>query len=274
MIYSLFLSAAASIMAEPLPFPDDLLRGIAYLPRYDQQPIIPRGNSHFYSIQYFGAPDYSAVTIQAYWTKNPGQLKYLQEPLGTQKGEEQRLARFSVLNKGKRTFSGMAPNFAGTSIDKTAVFIQIDTTWASVVCQWSPRLVDNGTQYWEPAPYDARTKSAFAEKIARHTLIRAAGLRLDPVSNDDSTTSAQCRLTQAKFSDLTKWAELNGWKIGDENEYGIITLKKGDVEAVLPLGADQIKVNGVWKEMGDSAAFFNGKLYLPAAGLGHLQGAS
>ncbi len=271
MTSAALLIILGQLAAEPLPFPDDLLRGIAYLPRYDQQPVIPRGNSHFYSIKYFGAPDYSAVTIQVYWTKNPGQLKYIQEPLGTQKAEEQRLARFSVLNQGTRTFSGLAPKFAGASIDKSGVFIQLDSAWASVVCQWSTRLVENGTQNLVPGPFDAEAKSAFVEKIARHTLIRAAGLRLDPVESNNSYPSAKCRLTKAKFGDLTKWAELNGWKIGDENDSGIITLKKGDVEAVLPLGADQIKVKGAWKEMGDSAAFFNGKLYLPATGLEHLR---
>lgn len=54
---------------------------------------------------------------------------------------------------------------------------------------------------------------------------------------------------------------------------GSFHLKKGTDRTVLPLGADQIKINEVWREMGDSAAFLNGKLYLPAAGLEHLKGA-
>jgi hypothetical protein len=259
--------------AEPLPFPLDVMRGAAFQAVYAPRQIVPVGSQHFLSTMDFVAPDLSALMIRVYWTKNIGQSTYTSEPLDTARGEKTRLSRFNTIMSGRGTFSGAHPKYAGYKRDKDGILFYLDSTWASAVCFWTPPLIDNGTRFWESAPFDAEVKSAFVEKIARHTLIRAAGLRLDPIESDDSSPSAKCRLTQVKFGDLTTWAELNGWKIGDENDYGIITLKKGDVEAVLPLGADQIKVKGAWKEMGDSAAFFNGKLYLPESGLKHLKGA-
>ncbi len=261
----------APLESQPIPF--DLMRQLTYLPLYERDKILAKEGEHFHSSMHFNDPLGAGISIHVSWTKNPGQKKYVSEALGTIEGEKLRLSRFNTFVPGRGTFSGFDPKFSGYKRDKDGVFFYSDSTWASVYCRWTPPLYDNGTQYWDPAPFDAEAKSAFVEKVARHTLIRAAGLRLDPVESNNSSQSAKCRLTQAKFGDLTKWAELNGWKIGDENEYGIITLKKGDVEAILPLGADQIKVKGAWKEMGDSAAFFNGKLYLPEAGLKHLKGA-
>lgn len=271
MIVPICLTILSQGAAELLPIPVELMRGAAFQSLYAPRQIVPDGSQHFLSTMDFVAPDHSALMIRVYWTKNIGQKTYTSEPLDTSRGEKERLSRFNTIMPGRGTFSGAHPKYAGYKLDKDGILFYLDSKWASAVCFWTPPLIDNATRFWVPAPFDAEAKSAFVEKIARHTLIRAAGLRLDRVETNSTTPAAMCRLTQAKFCDLAKWAELSGWKIGEENEYGIITLKKGETEAVLPLGADQIKVNGIWKEMGDSAAFFNGKLYLPDAGLEHLK---
>ncbi len=149
--------------------------------------------------------------------------------------------------------------------------ITVNSTWATVICVWSPPIKSTHTGFIEREFFDFNEKAVLVERVVRHTLANAVGTRLDQFEGQ-SGFRAKCRLTGMMFSDLGRWAVANGWTTGEEDKHGIVTFKKGANWAVLPLGADQIKVNGVWKEMGDSAAYFNGKLYLPAVGLEHLKG--
>lgn len=274
MIGALILTLAANSQYEPLPFPTEEMVAENYEVALEPTSAKANGKEPFRESIDYGKPNVGGITVQAVWTKNPGQDREIPFKLGSIEGERHRRYRFNGPPKNAGTFSGNPPHFSGFTRNKELIFFYLDSAWASVYCMWNPPYVDNGTNYREPAPYNEVIQSAFTERVARKTLIRTVGLRLDPNGTkkiaESEVATAKCRITQAKFGDLSKWAELNGWKIVKENEYGIITLKKGETEAVLPLGADQIKVNGVWKEMGDSAAFFNGKLYLPEAGLKHL----
>jgi hypothetical protein len=275
MIGALIITLAANSQYEPLPFPTEEMVAANFEVALEPTTARVNGNQPFREWIAYGGPKIGGIQIQAVWTKNPGQDKEIPFKFGSEEWERFRKMLMNQAPKNYGTFSGNPPHTSGFTQEKRWITFHANTQWASVYCLWNPPFVDIGTNSREPAPYNEAIQSAFTEKVARKTLIRAVGLRLDPSGTkkiaDSEVASAKCRLTQAKFSDLTKWAELNGWKIGDENDYGIITLKKGEVECVLPLGADQIKVKGAWKEMGDSAAFFKGKLYLPEAGLKHLQ---
>ena len=156
-----------------------------------------------------------------------------------------------------------------------SISIQLETETATVGVSFVGRVGTNSKGFADPSQVDFKAKSAFVERIARHTLANTAGTRLDHSGTGAlagrSVARATCRRSARVFGDLTQWAQAENWTLSEDSTYGFYTIKKGARWAVIPLGADQIKVNGVWKEMGDSAAFFNGKLYLPAAGLEHLR---
>ena len=175
--------------------------------------------------------------------------------------------------------SGLPPDHVQVySIDDRSSFsINVQTLWASVRCIWTPYIGTSDKGYAVIGEFDRKAKQALVEKVIRHSLANASGLRIEANGNGTlagyGVSRAKRRGSNVMFGDLNQWFSASGWGIAEEDKFGLLHLKKGSDWAVLPLGADQIKVNGVWREMGDSAAFFNGKLYLPAAGLEHLKGA-
>lgn len=176
--------------------------------------------------------------------------------------------------------AGEARIYGGTMSTRSTGSIRVccDTPWAMVQVQWGSPMVKSDRGHSEIAPHDAVAKEAFVERIARHTLTNAAGMRSESAGNGNlaghGVGRARRRGTAFFLGDVSQWSASAGWTITEEDEFGLLHLRKGSKWAVLPLGADQIKVNGVWKEMGDSAAFMNGKLYLPEGGLRHLRDAS
>lgn len=174
----------------------------------------------------------------------------------------------------KQLPSGLPPGFARVT-KGTSISLKVLSDFAEVTCYFTPQILTTSKGFADPQSFDFKSKSTLLERIARHTLANAAGLRLEDIGTgvvaSGEIIRSSCRRTGRVFGDLSQWAGLAGWTIAEDKHYGVLNLKKGANWAVIPLGSDQIKVKGVWKEMGDSAAFFKGKLYLPAAGLEHLR---
>jgi len=188
-------------------------------------------------------------------------------------GEQIRPRRFSLPSR-------LPPKMAFENYRDGAEYLTLraDGLTASVQCLFLSSVRTSPTGFAATEPINYQTKSALVERIIRHTLANAAGLRLDDAGvgalAGRSVKKAKCRRSNRVFGRMDEWTNGEGWSFAEDQFYGLINLKKGSKWAVLPLGADQIKVNGVWKEMGDSAAFLNGKLYLPEAGLRHLKDGS
>jgi hypothetical protein len=217
----------------------------------------------------FRGPDGSSLRLTVHWTSRPGQRKHVEGQVDSPDFERQVKLQAAGSVKEMGMPSKLPPSYARI-YRENLVNLAVNSTWATVICVWRPPIKSTHTGFIEREPFDFNEKAVFVERVVRRTLANAIGTRLQQ-SVDQSELSAVCRLTGAKFGNLSQWAVANGWTTGEEDKYGIVTFKKGANETILPLGADQIKVNGVWKEMGDSAAFFNGKLYLPATGLEHLR---
>lgn len=217
----------------------------------------------------FRGPDGSSLRLTVHWTSRPGQRQHIEGEVGSPDFERQVKLQAAGSVKEMGMPSKLPPSYARI-YGKNLVNLAVNSTWATVICVWRPPIKSTHTGFIEREPFDFDEKAVFVERVVRRTLANAVGTRLQR-SVDQSDLSAVCRLTGTRFTNMSQWAVANGWTTGEEDTHGIITFSKGSKWAVLPLGADQIKVNGVWKEMGDSAAFFNGKLYLPEAGLKHLK---
>ena len=273
MITTIFLLSVFS----PSPAPTEELERLGYVaepvqlgPRTSVSPI----RSH---IQEFKGEDGSKLRVRSTWTMNLDQERPLNFEIGSKEHFEYMAIDSAVNPKSRELPSGLPPKFSRTYSHRSVVRIVVDTTWASVDCTWVGRIGTTSKGFAAEDAFDYNTKVTFVERVLRKTLANAAGLRLDQNGSSAiagrTIASAKCRRTGRVFGGLTQWAQAENWTLSEDSTYGFFTMKKGNDWAVLPLGADQLKVNGVWKEMGDSAAYFKGKLYLPAAGLEHLRGA-
>jgi hypothetical protein len=213
------------------------------------------------------------IKISVRWISNSAQENLLKS--STLKAREEYLDSISTAEPYMKNLSSKLPPASARIFKGKTLGLIVINQQAEVSCFFTPQVATNPRGFADPQPFDFRTKSAILERIARHTLANAAGLRLDHNGSSAiagrTIASAKCRRTGRVFGSLSQWAQAENWTLSEDSTYGFFTVKKGTKWAVIPLGADQIKVKGVWKEMGDSAAFFNGKLYLPEAGLKQLK---
>jgi hypothetical protein len=234
--------------------------------------ISERGNAQ--SATFFNSTG-EKIKINVRWISNSAQENLLKS--STLKAREEYLDSISTAEPYMKNLSSKLPPASARIFKGKTLGLIVINQQAEVSCFFTPQVATNPRGFADPQPFDFRTKSAILERIARHTLANAAGMRLDNSGTGalagSTVARATCRRSGRVFGDLTQWAQAENWTLSEDSTYGFLTIKKGANWAVLPLGADQIKVKGVWKKMGDSAAYFNGKLYLPAAGLEHLRGA-
>jgi hypothetical protein len=271
MITSLFLIAAVT----PSPLPDDLLNGEGFETTIfeDQSKSRKSGKGHHGRFKNALGEE---IVIDCGWASEKSHVFGPSSGYGSRQHRNDLANRFAALPTMRSLPSNLPPRVAGTWQSKLGVTIVAAAPNSGVTVTYSTRFKNSAKGFADPQPFDVKERAAFVERVARHTLANAAGMRLSDSGAaalaGRSIKKADCRRSGRVFGNLQEWTNLEGWSIA-EDDYGVLSLKKGAKWAVLPLGADQIKVNGVWKDMGDSAAFLNGKLYLPAAGLEHLRGA-
>jgi hypothetical protein len=75
------------------------------------------------------------------------------------------------------------------------------------------------------------------------------------------------------LGNLHQWVKKKGWTWTDDPR-GFATLRKGTSWAVIPLGGNQVKINGQWKDLPDFIVEKDDEWYLPGTGLYLLNGAS
>ncbi len=259
------------------PGPTAYLQELGYKLRQDPRSVRSISDGLMQSRQVYLNNDGTEVRIFCRWTMNQGQKPPFEFNIGSKEHFEHMIGDAAVKPKSRELPSGLPPEHSRTFSSISIVRTVLDTKWASVDVTWLTRTDTSPKGYAMAEPFDFSSKASLVERILRKTLANAAGLRLDQNGSSAiagrSIASARCRRTGRVFGGLTQWAQAENWTLSEDSNYGFLTIKKGAKWAVLPLGADQIKVKGVWKKMGDSAAYFNGKLYLPAAGLEHLRGA-
>lgn len=217
------------------------------------------------------------IKMEISWLGNPSSGGLHRFALGSPSHLTFERRRHAVLASATELPSGLPPDHVQVySIDDRSSFsVNVQTLWASVRCIWTPYIGTSDKGFAVIGEFDRKAKQALVEKVIRHSLANAAGLRIEANGNGIlagyGVSRAKRRGSNVMFGDMNQWFSASGWGVAEEDKFGLLHLKRGSDWAVLPLGADQIKVNGAWKEMGDSAAFFNGKLYLPEAGLKQLK---
>ncbi len=261
-------------VSESRPFPHSLLEESGFQLREKLRE--PRFTETGYTqIASYNDSAGASVHISARWISSKTQDKLL--PKGSTLEDQQKFLDDNgpAVPPFMKHFSSNLPPSTARMTKGIGVSVRVINQHADIICFYWPQIKTTPRGFSDPQSFDLKTQLAFIERISRHTLARASGLRLDVSSSGivsgSRVNKAACRITGMSFGDLNQWAKSSGWTLTEDPTFGFYTLKKGSDWAVLPLGAEQIKVNGVWKEMGDSAAYFNDSLYLPAAGLKHLR---
>ena len=271
MITSLLLFASLA----PSPLPDKLLieNGFEITIFQDRSKVSKTALSHHGRFKNAHGEE---IVISCGWASEKSHVFGHPGGYGSSQQKSNLANRFAALPTLRSLPSNLPPKVGITWQSKLGVTVNAVAPNCGVTVKYATRMKNTPKGFADTQPFDVKAKADFVERVARHTLANAAGMRL----SDNGTAAlagrsikkAVCRRSDHVFGNLQEWTGGEGWSVA-EDDYGVLSLKKGAKWAVIPLGADQIKVNGVWKEMGDSAAFFNGKLYLPAAGLEHLRGA-
>jgi hypothetical protein len=272
MNIALFLLASSS----PVPLPTALLESYGYKMR--QRPVsrpLPLPQGDYREDETFESVEGSHVRVVVHWhaaDKRNGGFSSRGLTIREQEGLLNR--QLSAVADLGQLPSGLPPDlvrlYKGTGLCVTMLtgegFVSVDFT---------PRIGATSKGFANPEPYDYSIIAPMLERILRHTMARTSGFRLEERGLGTvagiTAKRSRCLRTGLTYGALRDWASRKGWSAEEDGRYGVIHLKRGSQWAVVPLASSKIKVNGLWKEMGDDAAIFNGSVCIPEAGLNHLK---
>lgn len=149
--------------------------------------------------------------------------------------------------------------------------ISIITEFAVVSVIMTPKARTDAKGFWVAPNHDWTDDAKLLERIARITFSRAAGRRLIETTartmGGASVASASCRHSNRAFGSLSEWCSRRGWSVTEDTEYGYYTIRKGGHYAIVPVGADQIKIDGQWIDLPDYIVEHEGQIYVPQEAL-------
>ena len=145
--------------------------------------------------------------------------------------------------------------------------LYVTTAFANVSCQFIPQAETDSAGFRRDPAHDYVRDIKLFERIARHTVARAAGSRLinfaDVNLSGATVPGARCRYSNRMFGNLRRWCEVRGWSIEANDEVGYLMLRRGSRYAVVPLGTNAVKVDGQWFDLPDSVMERDGTVYVP-----------
>ncbi|MCW5942474.1 MAG: hypothetical protein KIS66_09600 [Fimbriimonadaceae bacterium] len=142
--------------------------------------------------------------------------------------------------------------------------------WEAIRLNIDSPLVRNGRDS-SARPDGLASEGRWAEAIARKAFAAYASRRLGPAEtisvNGRSVASRRAEKSNADMVDLGEWASAVGASLTRDPNGDAWTFVRGGALHTLALGADKVKVGGVWKPMPDAPMLKDGRVFVPRSAL-------